>query len=97
MDEIMTLAAKLAKLHEIIYQQMQEEVELIIKTKSTDIDRIEHCLDTLLDIPTQKGYDLLQRLCNYYMLINNQNATFYLKAYQEMHGLLPKQKTKKRT
>ena len=96
MDEIMSLADKIAKLQQSMYKKIAPEVEKIIEKEITDIDKIEYYLTKLLDIPTAEGYSLLKRLCKYYMKLNPKAAEFYLRAYGEMYELPSKSKVKKR-
>ena len=95
MDNIKKLAKKLSNMYETMYQQVESQVNDIINKNITDINTIEHCLDYILGIPTDKGWNLFQRLASYYMIINKGNALSYLEIYKEMYDI--KLKTKKRT
>ena len=90
----MSLASKLAKLYEILYVELTKEIDTIIDEKITDVIRIEECLERILNIPTEKGCQLLIRLCTYYMNINEEHAKFYIQEYNELYGIKP---VKKRT
>ena len=55
-----------------------------MENKITERKLIEYYLDELLNIPTDNSYELLKKLCNYYMLLNKEAALFYLNEYQEI-------------
>lgn len=86
MDEILELAKELNELYEISYKHLRVEVNNIIKNRITDKHIIEKCLDELLNIPTDKCYELLKLLCEYYSLIDKDSAKFYLETFDEMYG-----------
>ena len=51
-----------------------------------NVNYIETTLDRLLDIPTDKAYELFILLCDYYMNIDKEAAKFYLDSYEEIYG-----------
>lgn len=95
MNNIKRLAKELAILYETMYQLAESSVNYIIDNKITDSKIIEKCLDDILNIPTDKGWLLLQRLTTYYISINKEIALSYIETYCEMYDL--DQKIKKRT
>lgn len=84
---IINLAQELNCLYEEMYQQLNLSVDYIISNKITNQNNIEHCLDLALDIPTGKGRLLFNKLCNYYLTINEENAKEYFDIYEENYGL----------
>lgn len=83
-EEIIKLAKELNNLYELAYEQIKPNIEDIIKNKINNKKIIEHYLDELLNIPTDKAYDLLKKICNYYISINKETALFYLNEYHEI-------------
>lgn len=96
MNNIFELARELNELHEMAYNLIAPNIEDIIKFGNKDIYLIETYLDKLLDIPTDKAYKLLTKLCNYCMNIDKEVAEFYLNEYEELYEI-KKLKTKKKT
>ena len=96
MDEIFSLAKQLNDLYEYNYNIIKPEILAIIKNKVTDINIIERYLDRLLDIPTDKGFILLNKLCDYYSNIDKEGAKFYLDSYKEMYGDIDNKLIKKK-
>ena len=92
-DNIFRLAKELSKLYELSYNQIAPHVEEIIISKNKDIKLIESYLDKLLNIPTDKAYNLLAKLCNYCKDIDPETAKFYIDEYEELYEI---KKTKKR-
>ena len=86
MDDIYKLAKRLTELYEISYKLIKREVIDIIKNKVVDKNRIEKCLDQLLNIPTDKCYKLLVMLCNYYSFIDKEGAESYLNDWNMLYG-----------
>lgn len=84
---IINLAKELNCLYEEMYQQLNLSVDYIIKNKITSTNTIEHCLDLVLGIPTEKGEQLFYKLCKYYLTVNEQNAKEYFDIYEENYGL----------
>ena len=82
-DKIMELAKTLVASYEEAYQLCLPEVERIIKYQIKDIDLIEHTLDQVLNIYTNKGFYLFIRLLLYYRTINLRNAKDYLEILKE--------------
>ena len=96
MDDILNIAKELSEIYEISYNIIKLEVLFIIENNITDIKIIENCLDRLLDIPTDKGFMLLNKLCDYYSNIDKEGAKFYLDSYREMYGEEDKKLIKKK-
>ena len=95
-QDIMDLAKQIYELHKIMYEMIKPEVMYIINKKVKNINIIENTLDRLLDIPTDEGYELFLKLCNYYATIDKEGAKFYLESYEEIYGE-EEPKTKKKT
>ena len=84
--EIYDLAKNFNDMYEQIYLELRDDVTYIIKKRIRNTEFIESTLDNILDIPTDKAYDLLLELCNYYMTIDKKTALFYLDSYGEIYG-----------
>ena len=95
-NEIYQMAAELIKLWDSYYDYIKIEVEDIINNNIVDPKRIEYCLDNISNIPTEKCYKLMKKLCNYYAKIDKESAKFYLNDYIEFYGFEEKKKIKKR-
>lgn len=66
-------------------QQYSIEVEAILKVQSRDSQRIERCLDGMLDFCFDDDMLLLYRkLCSYYFAIDPEATVSYVQAYREM-------------
>ena len=95
-QDIIELAKQIHELYKIMYEMIKPEVMYIINKKVKNINIIENTLDRLLDIPTDEGYELFLKLCNYYATIDKEGAKFYLESYEEIYGE-EEPKTKKKT
>ena len=85
-DKIIELAKQLNDLYELSYNQIKLDIERIIKSKNTNLKLIENYLDRLLNIPTDKSYQLLKKLCYYCLNFNKEIADFYLNEFKEIYG-----------
>ncbi|MCC2645164.1 MAG: hypothetical protein K0R94_942 [Burkholderiales bacterium] len=66
-----------------IYNQ---DVEQIIRTKSTDIKYIERTLDSILGFCfNQDMLNLFKKLCRYYYFIDKQATGEYIYMYKDMY------------
>lgn len=66
-----------------IYSQ---DVEQIIRTKSTDIKYIERTLDSILGFCfNQDMLNLFKKLCRYYYFIDKQATAEYIYMYKDMY------------
>ena len=78
-----------------VKKKAQENVQNIsllidgfIAQKSKNVIEIEHTLDTLLDYTMLNvGEEEFKRLNRYYGSVNQNNADFYWRSYQDMLGL----------
>ena len=66
------------------YNYYEPIVKMIIKTNNKDINYIENTLDNIMDIYTDKGFDLFIELLNYYKNINKENANEYQEILKDM-------------
>ena len=82
-DNIKQLANLLMNSYNEAYDYYKPIVNMIIKTKNKDINYIEHILDNVMDIYTDKGFDLFIELLNYYKTINKDNAQEYLEILKD--------------
>lgn len=82
--EILILARGLRDLQQQAAQQYQPVVDDILRTRSRDIQQIEHTLDGLLDFC---GHEPMLRmykdLCRHYWDIDPTATADYIKAYRE--------------
>ena len=95
MDNIIELAKELNELYEIAYKQVAPNVEKIIISKNKDISLIEFYLERLLDIPTDKSYNMLKKLCDYCWSINPEISEFYINEFEELYEIKDTKKRKK--
>ena len=66
-------------------QQYAAEVEAILKVQSRDLQRIERCLDGILDFCfDDEMLSLYKKLCRYYFEINPEATVSYVHFYREM-------------
>ena len=82
-DEIIKLCKELMSLYEKAYYLYEPRVNLIIENKITDINYIENTLDYVMDIYTEKGFNLFLKLLLYYSTVNYNNAKDYLEIFKE--------------
>ena len=94
-NELKTMVKSLMELYDIAYLQIKPNVEYIVDNDIKDLNIIEHTLETLLDIPTNEGYNLFVKLCNYMSKFNKELADEYLEIYDDLYGEA-KPKTKKK-
>ena len=85
-NNLMLMAKKLNELYELAYNQIKPQVTYIIKNNIKDINFIDHVFDALLDIPTDKCYNLFIKLCDYVSTFNSKIAKDYLEIYEELYG-----------
>ncbi len=89
--EMKELAKELVNLHKVIVQQtlliVEPEVERIIKTKSKDINAIEHALDALCEVAFDTEVLLLfKNLCRNYYSINPLATKEQIHFYRYLWG-----------
>jgi len=77
-DKLIELIKGLINSYEEMYNLCYPEVERIIKGRITDVNLIEHTLDNILEIYTEKGFYLFIKLLLYYRTVNIDNAYDYL-------------------
>jgi hypothetical protein len=79
------LAKDAKKLARVAVQQYLAEVEVILKTQSSDSRHIERCLDGMLDFCfDDEMLALYKKLCRYYYEIDTEAAVSYVQVYREM-------------
>ncbi len=89
MDDLVQSIGELTKgarkLAHVAARQYSAEVEVILKAQSRDSQRIERCLDGMLDFCFDDGMLLLyKKLCRYYCVIDPEATASYVHAYREM-------------
>lgn len=82
-ENIKELAEELNKLYDEAYEICKTEVSRIINYNITDVKHIERVLDYILDIYTDKGFELFMKLLLYYRTVNEENARAYLEILRE--------------
>ena len=103
-DNIKKIGKELLICYEEAYKLYRPQVKTIINNKIKDIDYIEHTLDGVLNIYTDKGFYLFIELLLYYKKVNYKNACEYLEIlkedreeeYNEFVKSIKKNKDKKR-
>lgn len=83
-DNIIKLCNELNDLYEEAYKLYKVEVDRIINYGINDINYIEHTLERILDIYTDKGFYLYIKLLLYYKTINYEHAKAYLEILKEI-------------
>ncbi|MGH9840121.1 MAG: hypothetical protein ACREEM_15170 [Blastocatellia bacterium] len=79
------LAGMLESLHQQAVRQCTPVVNHILKSRSLDIQHIEHTLDTLLDhCGCEPGLLLYKKLCRYYFEIDPVATVEYINIYREI-------------
>jgi hypothetical protein len=82
---IRPLAVQLQKLNKQAVKEYSPLVDAIIRSRSRDVNQIEHTLDSLLSFC---GYDpalqLYRRLCRHYYYIDPAATAAHVYAYREM-------------
>lgn len=82
---IASLAAQINELQRQAARTASPVVEDIIRTRSRDVQQIEHTLDRLLDCAcVPEGLVLFKALCRYYYTLNPSAAVDYVNAYREL-------------
>ena len=76
----------LMNLYEMAYQEVKQDVECVILNGIKDENIIDHIFDNIMNIPTDKGYELFVDFCDYVSDFNNELAIYYAKAYDELYG-----------
>ncbi len=82
-DNLKELAQKLFDCYEEMYNLCYPEVERIIIYQITDVSLIEHTLDRVLDIYTEKGFNLFLKLLFYYSTIDLEKTYAYIDILKE--------------
>ena len=95
MGDIFELAKQLNQLYEVMYVETSRQVDYIIQKQISNKKTIEYCLDMILNIPTEKGYLLFEKLCTYYMNIDEYSAKTYFNIYKELYSDEEKSSLKK--
>jgi len=81
---IRNLAGSLHDLQQQAAQQYQPVVDDILRTRSRDIQHIEHTLDGLLDFCGHEPVlQLYKKLCRHYWTIDPAATAAYVHAYRE--------------
>jgi len=67
---------------------LTNQVDVLIKDRERDDDRIQRLLDSLLDYAgmCDEGLILFKRLCRYYYGINPQVTAEYISIYHDLYG-----------
>jgi len=85
-NELNDMLSNFMDLCDLTYQEIEPRVLHIIKNNIKDINLIEHTLDILLNVPTEKGCTLFIKLCNYISKFNRQLADEYLEIYDDIYS-----------
>lgn len=83
LNNLIELARGLVDSYEEMYKLCYSEVTRIINNHITDINIIEHTLDLILDIYTDKGFYLFMKLLFYYSDIDLEKSFAYLDILKE--------------
>ena len=95
-EELIQNAKKLMELYDIIYEELKNKVKYIINKKITDENIIEHMLDDIVNIPTEKCNQLFLYFCQYVSLFNKEVVNNYIDLYNDLYGPIDKDKILKK-
>lgn len=85
--QLQTLTADLQALREQGIAALTPVVQELVHSGSSNVQRIEHTLDQLLDLAcVPEGLALFKTLCRHYWALAPQAATDYVHIYREMWG-----------
>lgn len=77
--------ADLQALREQTVETLAPAVQVLVRSGSRDVQRIEHTLDQLLDSAClPEGLALFKTLCRHYWTLDAQATAGYVSAYREM-------------
>ena len=90
-EEIKKLVEKIAALQKAAVNQTllywAPVAERIIRTRSRDIDEIEHTLDALCNVAfDDEALDVFKKLCRYYFEIDPQATAEHIMIYRDLWG-----------
>lgn len=86
-DEVLKkLANELLKKYDEAYNIWCLAVNNIINNKITDIELIEHTLDQIMDIYTEKGFNLFIKLLFYYSSVDLEKSYAYFDILKEQRS-----------
>jgi hypothetical protein len=75
----------LQTLHQKAIDALEPTVQELVRSGSSDAQRIEHTLDQLLNHAcTPEGLTLFKILCRHFWTIDPQATSSYVQAYREM-------------
>jgi hypothetical protein len=84
MQAIRQLAGSMRELQRQAAQQYQPVVDDILRTRSRDVEHIEHTLDRLLDFCGDEAVlQMYKNLCRHYWDIDPAATAYYVHAYRE--------------
>lgn len=86
-DDLVNMARGLMELYDIAYEQVKPKVQYLIVHHVQDMNVIDHIFDEVLNIPTEKAYQLYLQLCNYVATFNPKEAKEYIDLYYDLYGL----------
>lgn len=93
-DKLKKQLQELTELYELAYKQVKPSVDYIIKNNIRDLKYIEKTFDDIINIPTDRCYQLFLKLYDYVKMFNKELANEYYQIYEELYG---DEKIKKRS
>lgn len=85
-DDLREMMNGLIGLYDLAYLEVKKDVEYIILNEIKDEYIIEHMFDSILNIPTYKGYELFADFCDYVSTFNQGLVDDYVESYDELYG-----------
>lgn len=83
--EVMRLTAEVQRLREQGIEALAPVVQDLVRSRSRDVQRIEHTLDQLLDVAClPEGLALFKTLCRHYWTLDPQATVDYVNIYREL-------------
>ena len=85
LDALSTVISSLQMLHQKAIDALEPTVHDLVRSGSSDTQRIEHTLDQLLNHAcTHEGLTPFKTLCRHFWTIDPQATASYVQAYREM-------------
>lgn len=85
-DELRGMFNGLMGLYDQAYGEIRKDVEYIVLNDIRDDYILEHVFDKIINIPTDKCYELFVELCDYVSHFNEEMVEDYKDIYNELYG-----------
>ncbi len=85
----------LMDLYDLAYEEIRRDVEIVILNGIKDEEIIAHIFDNILNVPTERCFELFNDLCDYTSTFNQGLVDDYIDIYNDLYGDDDIQNTKK--